>query len=105
MSDHTPEITLRGAWRGQPGDPDRVFHGTVVHSDHPDSPVGGPCRVTYEASLQRVTAPGDHGRYVLHIGDTERGIVLARFTSAAASSAHAHDEALDDDWYALPAHT
>jgi hypothetical protein len=105
MSDHSPEITLRGAWRGQPGDPERTFHGTVVQSVHPDSPVGGTCRVTYEASHQRVTPPGDHGRYVLHIGDAERPIVLSRFTSASSSSTHPHDEALDDDWYALPART
>lgn len=103
MSDQTPDITVRGAWQGQSGDPARTFHGTITHSGHPDAPTGSACRVTFEHSGQRVTTAADHGTYVLHTTDPASRVVLARFSSSAGSSARPADESLDDDWYALPA--
>lgn len=106
MSDRTPSITLRGAWKGRPGEPERTFHGTVTDSAHPQVAAGHACRVTFEHSGQRVTGADDHGTYVLHLTgrqDETVRLVLTRFTSQASASTHLHDEALDDDWYAVPA--
>ncbi|MFC3832705.1 MULTISPECIES: hypothetical protein [Deinococcus] len=104
MNDPSPDIILRGAWRGQPGAPDRTFHGTVVQSSHPQVPVDAGISVTFEHSGSRVTGASDHGTYVLHLaGPSSIRVVLSRFSSQAASSTHAHDETSDDEWYALPA--
>ena len=104
MSDPSPDIILRGAWHGQPGAPDRTFHGSVVQSSHPEVPVDANVSVTFEHSGLRVTGSSDHGAYILQLtGVSGIRVLLSRFSSHSASSTQPHDEADDDDWYALPA--
>ena len=71
-------VEVRGAWHGEVGDPGRVFGGVVVSSALPDVQPGEAVRVAYRTAATRTGRPGEHGLYVMQVG--QRELALMRFT-------------------------
>ncbi|WP_157445113.1 hypothetical protein [Deinococcus actinosclerus] len=83
-------VCLSGAWRGEPTDPQRSFHGAVLVSTLEALPVGAPVEVTYRDRGRRVTGPGEHGTYTLRAGD--HSWTLSRFTQHASQAGQSRDD-------------
>lgn len=71
-------IEVRGAWQGQPGDPDRRFMGIITTSELPQLTPGEAVQVTYQVARNRTTGAEEHGTYTLSGGG--RTLPLMRFT-------------------------
>lgn len=96
-----PVVEVRGAWRGEVGDPGRVFEGGVVSSSLPDVPPGHPVTVVYRTAAARTAHPREHGSYVMQVGERELG--LMRFTCHVTGLVghEGNDDTAEATWQAV----
>lgn len=98
-------IEVRGAWRGEVGDPERTFHGVVVQAGTavPDLVPGVGVTVAYRVGGGRVPGAGEHGTYVLS-APGGHAWPLMRFTchDMGLTGAQGNDDTAEATWQAVP---
>ena len=95
----TPSVTIHGAWKGEVGDPQRVFEGSVTESSVNDLNAGARVTVTFDAPTQRTTQVTEHGTYTLHAAG--RDVKLMSFTNMTEKTGGKQDTEAEY-WQATP---
>ena len=95
-------ITIRGAWNGHITDPERVFRGTIVHSDLAGLHKGTNAEISYGHSTVHAHSTAEHGTYTLTAGSTRVPLMSFTCRTVGTTGHHRTDDVQDADWQAVP---